>query len=646
MPTPMPKLQLASLFTDHAVLQRRQKIPVWGWSAPGARLTLVLGNENRTTEANQAGAFRVDFNPREAGGTLTLTVTCSVNGTLTVSDLLVGEVWLCSGQSNMDWPCSVSGFGLTELAGGLDQVRLFRVPPVTAGEPQTVVTGSWTAADETHLANFTGVGVAFGRELRTHLDCPIGLIHSAWGGTPAEAWTSLPALAASAPCMPIIDRWRVQALSDITPDSPRGKELMLAWERDTFYQDPGISAAASKWMDPALNEGDWLSMDLPQTLGNAGVDINGAVWFRRSFDLPATLTGRDVVLRLGVIDDFDTTWINGEHVGGIGKENPNAFATARTYQVSARFLRPGRNVIAVRVFDHFGPGGVYQGPLRVSTADGALNLDLEGPWKYRVELALPPRRTMTPLPFSQPANYPAYLFNAMIAPLVPYAMQGAIWYQGESNAGRAEQYRTLLTAMINDWRAHWGREFPFGIVQLNAWQPRLKEPGESSWAELREAQSRVATDLKQVWRAVGIDTGEADDIHPKNKPLIGYRLALLARRHVYGDTKLIADSPSYAGMSIEGAAIRVRLADARGLTALGGNPVPGFTIAGADRKWHHAVATLEGDSVVVHSLEVIAPVAVRYAWADCPTVSLVNAAGLPVDAFRTDDWPMITAGVR
>ena len=642
----MATLRLPALFTDHAVLQRRQPLPLWGWATPGERITATLAGQRHEIDADAQGAFRLTFSPLEAGGPHELVVRGTRSGEVTVRDLLVGEVWICSGQSNMDWQCVQGGFAPDEIAHEVPRMRLFKVPNNTSVQPLTEVKAAWTNAEPGYLASFSAVGFAFGRELLKHVDVPIGLIHTAWGGTLAEAWTSLPALDAEPITKPIVDRWRVQPKGSVSRDSAEGKALQAAWEKEAYHQDPGISAAASAWMAADLDESAWKAMDLPRTWESTGLDIDGAVWFRKAFEVPAAFAGKDLVLKLGAIDDFDTTWVNGVKVGGLGKETPNVHATHRIYPIPAAQVKAGRNVVAVRVFDHFGQGGIYTGPLRVETATGQLVADLAGDWAFRVELELAPKRSVPPSPFSDPQHYPAHLFNAMIAPLVPYAFQGAIWYQGESNAGRAEQYRTLLPTMISDWRAQWNRDFPFLIVQLNAWQNKQTAPGECAWAELRDAQSHVAATLPQTWRCVGIDTGEQQDIHPKNKPLIGWRLALLARRHVYGETDLLADSPVYAAHAVSGKTVKVRFANAQGLTALGGSPFPGFAIAGADRTWHWAVAVQEGDTVSLTSPQVPAPVAVRYGWSDFPEVRLVNAAGLPADCFRTDDWPQVTAGIR
>ncbi len=640
-------LRLPALFSDHAIFQRRRPIPVWGWADPGMHVTVTFNGDVRVAKADAGGAWRTELEPQDAGGPFILTVRHANGEERVIQDVLIGEVWLCSGQSNMEWPCSISGFPAADLAKEVPNLRLFKVPLKTARKPQTDVGAAWTTATPDHLAQISGVGFAVARELLTHLNVPVGLIHTAWGGTYVEAWTSLAALEREPEAEGLVAGQRKRLTDpEVDPDSPKGKALLAEWEASAYHQDPGIAAAAATWMDPALPDGDWPTMRLPCTWESTGMDIDGAVWFRREVELSAADAAQVTDISLGCIDDFDQTWINGTRIGSTGPEVANAYGVARRYGVPAGVLRAGRNVVAIRVFDRFGAGGMYTGPFRFDDAAGKAVSEFGGDWRYRVELELPPKRSIPPSPFGEPQHEPGALFNAMIAPLIPYAVRGVLWYQGESNAGRAEQYRALLPAMITDWRAQWDQPLPVLVVQLNAWQTRSTQPGPSPWAELREAQTRTTHAVEGVWRCVGIDTGDEQDIHPRNKALIGYRLALLARRHVYEDRALMADSPEYASHTIEGEAMRIRLRHARGLYAIGGNPVRGFQIAGADRVWHWAEAVIDNEDVVVRCAAVPAPAAVRYGWSDYPTVNLYNAAGLPCDAFRTDDWPMATTGAR
>jgi sialate O-acetylesterase len=390
-------------------------------------------------------------------------------------------------------------------------------------------------------------------------------------------------------------------------------------------------------------------MKLPQPWEAAGLAIDGAVWFRKAVEVPPSWASRSLTLSLGPVDDFDTTYVDGIEVGHIGKETPGYWSVPRRYTVPGRLVKGGRVVIAVRAFDHYGNGG-FTGAAPEMTlvpADGTgAPIALAGAWEYKVEHALEPSHpdfaTQPRYPSPDNPNSPTVLYGAMIAPLVRCTIRGAIWYQGESNAGSAYQYRTLFPTMIRDWRRAWGEgDFPFDFVQLANFMPRKNEPGESEWAELREAQAMTLA-LPKTGMAVAIDIGEADDIHPRNKKDVGERLARWALADTYGQA-VVKSGPLYDSFAVEGSAIRVRLRHADGLSTYDGAPPKGFAIAGADRRWHWADARVEGTMVVVSSPEVKEPVAVRYAWADNPEATLRSGAGLPASPFRTDDWPGLTA---
>lgn len=625
---------LSQLFSDHMVLQRGLIDPVWGWTTPGTTVSVRVAGKSAKAVSGTDGKWMAKLPPLPVGGPYTLTVAGPQ--TVTLRDVLVGDVWICSGQSNM-------GFGINETdnakaeiaAANFPQLRLFTVPNKATLVPLANPGGPWAVCTpETLGRGFSAVAYFFGRDLQQDLRVPVGLIHTSWGGTPAEAWTSAEALRRSMPdYLPALARLDEQRRSGAT----------VAQQLDAWYakNDPG-SAPGAGWESPAFVDAAWPSMPLPGNWENAGIPelarFDGVVWYRKEIDLPADGVGKPATLHLGTIDDNDTTWINGHRVGAT-----EGYAELRDYSVPAGALTAGRNVIAVRVLDT-GYGGGFSGkPEQMSLAiNGGPSMPLAGPWHYQIGMTL----AKAPLPQQSP-NDPTVLYNGMIAPLIPFGVKGAIWYQGESNAGRAYQYRSLLPTMIGDWRSRWGEgNFPFLIVQLANFNTSPAGPAESDWAELREAQWLTSKAVPNTGLATAIDIGSATTIHPTNKQEVGRRLSLTARAQVYGE-KIPFSGPVYTTMQMQDNAIRVSFAHKDGgLTAKGGEALKGFSIAGADKKFVWADAKIAGDSVVVSSPAVSLPVAVRYDWAINPNGNLYNGAGLPALPFRTDQWPGVTEGKK
>ncbi|HEV2761856.1 MAG TPA: sialate O-acetylesterase, partial [Pyrinomonadaceae bacterium] len=644
-------VRVPSLVGDNMVLQQGRAARVWGWAEPGERVTVRLAGRTATAATDASGRWEVFIGPLRAGGPHTLTIIGS--NTLTFRNVLVGEVWVCSGQSNMEWPLAQAEGGPRDAeAANLPRVRLFTVEKRTSDRPLEDVRGRWVVATPEQAARFSAVGFYFGRALHARLGVPVGLIHTSWGGTPAEAWTSRAALEADPSFRPILERYEAE-LRDL-PRRLREHEVAFArWEGQYVRLDSGNEGEGRGFADPARDADGWRKMRLPQLWEGAGLKVDGAVWFRREVNVPPTLAGRELILSLGAVDDFDTTYFNGVRVGATGAETPYAYQTPRRYRVPAPLVRPGRNVVAVRVFDRMGGGGFAAEPGAMSLAPAdpkaGAGLSLEGEWDYKAESVAPePAVDYAGYPGPRPGpdnpNNPTVLYNAMLAPLTPYAIRGAVWYQGESNAGRAYQYRALFPALIRDWRRAWGQpDFPFYFVQLANWRARKSEPAESDWAELREAQLFTLRSVPRTGMAVAVDIGEAEDIHPRNKRDVGERLARWALAETYKQ-RVVPSGPLYESHAVEGGRVRLRFGHASGLKTSDGASPKGFAVAGADRKFVWAEARVEGDTVVVWSERVPTPAAVRYAWADNPAVNLYNGAGLPASPFRTDDWPGLTAG--
>ena len=641
-PVARADVRLPALVGSHMVLQRDAPARVWGWAAPAEIVRVSVGPTRAEATAAADGRWSVELPPQPAGGPFTMTI--AGRNSITLEDVWLGEVWVASGQSNMEWPLAQSIGGPEAATAGCDGLRLFTVAKATSLQAKDDVTGQWSACDSSSAPTFSAVAFYFGQEVQRALGVKVGLVHSSWGGTPAEAWTSRAALAAEPSLQPMVADFDA-ALHD--PAAQRAFAARLeAWEAANYHQDGSNEGLARGWAGPSVEGSLWRRMDLPQPWEKAGLAIDGAVWFRRTLDIPAAWAGMDLRLSLGALDDFDTTYFGGEEVGRTGKETPGYYSVPRRYTVPGRLVKAGRAVVAVRVFDHYGNGG-FSGSapeMTLGPAAGAPT-SLAGSWEYRVERELAPSApdfaTQPRYPSPDNPNSPTVLYGAMIAPLTPLAIRGAIWYQGESNAGAAFQYRNLFPAMIRDWRRAWGRgDFPFLFVQLANYMPRAPEPGDSAWAELREAQAMTLA-VPGAGMAVAIDIGEAGDIHPKDKKDVGSRLARWALADTYGQA-VVKSGPLYDSFALEGGALRVRFRHSGGLKA-DGAAAKGFAVAGSDRQWHWAEARIDGETVVVSSPVVAQPVAVRYAWADNREATLRNAEGLPAAPFRTDDWPMLTA---
>jgi sialate O-acetylesterase len=639
------EVRLPALVGSHMVLQRESAARVWGWAGSGEAVRVTVGAARGEAVAGADGRWSVDLPPQPAGGPFVMTV--AGRNTVALEDVWFGEVWVASGQSNMEFALAQANGGAEAAAAGCEGLRLFTVAKATSLEEKDDVTGSWAACDASTAPGFSAVAFFFGQEIHRALGVKVGLVHSSWGGTPAEAWTSRRALEAEPSLRPLVADFDL-ALNDADARAAFAGRL-AAWEAANYHQDVANEGLEKGWAKPETDTAGWKTMELPRYWEKAGLAIDGAVWFRRAVEVPAAWAGKDLVLSLGALDDFDTTWFAGEEIGRTGNETPGYWSVPRKYAVPGRLVKPGRTVVAVRVFDHYGNGGFGGAApeLWIAPADSAAaRIPLAGTWRYEVERSLPPAvpdfTTQPRYPSPDNPNSPTVLYGAMIAPLTPLSIRGAIWYQGESNAGAAHQYRTLFPTMIRDWRRAWGRgDFPFLFVQLANYMARAAEPGESSWAELREAQAMTLA-LPKTGMAVAIDVGEADDIHPKDKKDVGARLARWALADTYG-REVEKSGPLYRSSSVEGGAIRVRFDHAAGLTTADGSPPRAFAIAGADRRWRWAEARIDGETVLVSSPQVARPAAVRYAWADDPEATLRNDAGLPASPFRTDDWPMLTA---
>jgi sialate O-acetylesterase len=636
----MKPVKLAALFGDHAVLQREMPVPVWGWTRPLAPVTVRLGPCEARGLAGEDGKFLVRLPPMPAGGPYVLAAAAEGGGTAESTDVMVGEVWLASGQSNMEWTMTQTGApGQREAANAADPLlRMLTVPREARLGRRADLPASWQCCAPPATGEFSAVGYYFARRLRAELGVAVGLINASVGGTFIEAWISRERLVRNA-C--VADRVAAYEAEVNSPAYWAAKKEARPIS-DFFPADPGNAAEHAGWARPPHDETDWKGVVLPQTWQSFGHNHSGVLWFRKTIDLPASWAGRDLSLRIGAVDKQDITYFNGERVGATGAGFKEEFWNVeRDYRVPGRLVAAGKNTVAVRAYSFAYQGGMI-GPassMCLALADQSEPpVPLAGGWLYRVEhdLGLVAAPAVPPGPGN--ANSPYILYDSMIAPLVPAALRGALWYQGESNAARASEYRRLLTDLIRCWRQDFGLgDFPFLVVQLANFMPEEDFQPESAWARLREAQAEVLSE-PATGLAVAIDLGEATDIHPRNKQDVGARLAQWALAGIYG-RPVCPSGPLYRSMTIEGDRIRLRFAHLGGGLAARGGPLRTFVIAGGDRGFVPAAAVIEGDTVVVSSPAVARPLAVRYAWSDNPAgCNLYNAAGLPAPPFRTDRW--------
>ena len=643
--TAFAEVRLPHVFGSHMVLQRRQPVPVWGWADPGEPVMVTLNNQTQKTKAGKDGQWRVTLDPMEAGGPYRMVVQGKKN-TVTFEDVLTGEVWVCSGQSNMEFTLKQAANAKTEIpTANHPNIRQLLVKKDISLSPKADMEGDWQVCTPETAPNFTAVGYFFAKKLRQDLNVPIGLINTSWGGTHSETWTSREAMSSNAELKPVADKLPATYDEVIKSGAERTQKLVQSQQGSL-----PTATEARTWADPDLNTTQWKSMNVLGDWEWKGLPtFDGVVWFRKEVTLPEGVTPNNMMLQFGPIDDRDSTYVNGQLVGSTnGRQLP------RSYSVPDGLLKPGRNVIAVRVRDTGGSGGMMGEPGQFRLSGGKIDLPLAGEWQYRI--ASVSESSYKP----GPNTYGTQLFNAMLNPLIPYAIAGVIWYQGESNAGRAYQYRQSFPLMIQDWRQHWGRDFPFLFVQLASFNSANGDSRHgSTWAELREAQTQTLQ-LPNTGMAVTSDVGERNDIHPKNKLDVGNRLAAEAMRVAYdqpaGD---VSRGPMFEKMVVDGNKATITFKNVGngpsgpGLSRPGlmakdkYGYVKGFEVAGVDQKFYYAQANIQGNTVVVHADSVATPVAVRYGWADDNgDVNLYNQAGFPAVPFRTDSWRGITEGKR
>jgi sialate O-acetylesterase len=631
-----PKLLplVSPIFGDNMVLQRGKPNTIWGWSEPGDKVRVEIAGEAASAVAGTDGRWQVKIQPPAPGGPYTIKI--SGRQTVELHEVLVGDVWLCGGQSNMQVPLRFALNGQEEVkSANHPEIRFFTVKSHVSYGHADVPEGEWNIVSPQTAGGFglSAVAYFFARRVQESIHVPIGLVVDALGGTPAEAWTSAAALHEIKDFdVPLAEIQRLKEAG-----APEYGNYIMHW-----YDQYDIGIKGSTWADPKLDDSDWKAVQIPGGFAELGVpDTPTVAWFRKEITLPDPLPSGRARIFLGSIERMDTTYINGQSVGASAwVENP------RVYFIRDGLLKPGRNLITIRVFKVKPDGGFLAKPdqLRLVLGDGAA-IPLAGEWKGKLSVDARPPHPM-PLGFENWPVMPTVLYEGMLKPVAPLAITGALWYQGEQNSDRGFQYRKLLPVMIADWRKLFGQgDFPFYIVSLPAFQPRSDTPVTDPWTELRESQAITAATVPNTCLAVTIDTGDAANIHPRDKQPVGDRLARCALAKYYGE-KIPYAGPTFTKMERVPSALQLHFTHTDGGLVAKGGKLEQFSIAGEDHKWHWADAHIEGDTVIVSSSEVPNPVAARYAWQSNPPATLYNGAGLPAVPFRTDDWPGVTESHR
>lgn len=625
-------VRMPLLFSDGMVLQRNKAIPVWGWADANEKVTIHFNKQTKTIQADKNGKWMVNLDSEKAGGPFELSITGK--NKIVIKDVLVGEVWICSGQSNMEFQMyKLPDFETQKEQANNPKIRHFGVVQDLSGRPkEDLKEGKWAVCNSKTVGDFTAVGYYFAKKLYAELKIPVGIINTSWGGTCVETWTSREAFEKS-------DDFKEMIAEVPQVDMDAVFEIYKKSLLENIQKIQGFevtTANENQFATLDFKDTDWPEIKVPSLWENQQIgNIDGVVWMRKTIVLSAEQAQKKAVLHLSKVDDEDQTYVNGVQVG-----TNNIWETNRVYKIPAGVLKEGTNVIAVRITDYSGGGGIYgdTADLKIDFNDSAVALN--GLWKFNV--------VQVKISVS-PNSYPSLLYNAMVNPLIPYAFQGVLWYQGEANVTRAKQYKTAFPLMINDWRAKWDQgNFPFYFVQLSTYDEFGGNSTKGSrWAELREAQTETLK-LPNTGMAVTTDIGNAKDIHPTNKNDVGLRLAAIALNNVYGKKRMYS-GPTFKSQEIKGNQIILTFDNTGSGLATSDNTeiIKGFEIAGADKVFHSAKAIIKNNKVIVSSENVQNPVAIHYGWADDDTeINLYNKEKFPASPFRTDDWEMITANEK
>ena len=616
------------IFSDNMVLQRNVLIPVWGWAKANEKVEVWFNNQVKTTKADKNGKWAVKLDAEKAGGPFELSV--KAKNTVLFKNVLVGEVWLCSGQSNMEFTVKQSNNAINEIASANNPyIRHIKIAKVISSEPKAdFASNSWTVCDSSTVGEYSAVGYYFVKNIYNELKIPVGIINSSWGGTNIETWISREGFESCEEYKEMI-----ATMPKVNLDTLSSLKIAMLSKRIELLQGSKLnSSSVGYYRETSFDDSRWPELNEPQLWEEQSLgEFDGTVWLRKAIRLSVEDSKKNAVLELSKIDDEDITYVNGVKVG-----SNTIWDAKRKYTIPAGVLKEGKNTIAIRVVDNGGGGGIYGDPADLKLTLENKVIPLTGNWKFQVEA----------IKFEVDVNgYPSLAYNAMINPIIPYAIQGALWYQGESNAGRAFQYRKAFPLMINDWRQKWNQgDFPFYFVQLATFRTDGNSNEGCSWAELREAQTQTLN-VPHTGMCVTTDlVTDPKDIHPTNKQDVGKRLAAMALNDIYGK-EMIFSGPSYKSMEIKGDQVILSF-NGIGSGLISSDKygyLKGFEIAGNDHVFYLAKAFIKNNTVVLFSEKVENPVAVHFGWiGDASDNNLFNREGFPAVPFRTDDWKTIT----
>ncbi len=615
-----------AIIGDGMVIQREAPARIWGRAEPGESVTVRFRGKTYTATTSEAGDWEVTLDALRHGGPFTLEI--EGENRLRFEDVWVGDVWVASGQSNMELPMErvKEKYADVIVRSKNRQIRHFGVDTnYDFDGPRDDVQGSgWRVANPEDVLQFSAVGYFFAAALHEHLEVPIGIVNASVGGSPLQSWLSEEALENYPAELAEAKRWRNKDLVEQT--EANNAKIYESWDAQANTTDVGVNSPIP-WYEPGFTPKAWKTMMLPGNWDEKGLEpMNGVVWFRRTFDVPASMAGKEGMLYLGTIVDADETYLNGVKVGATTYQYP-----PRRYHVPEGLLKPTGNVLVIRAFSHAGRGQ-FTPDKPFDLVVGGKSINLLGEWQYKVGAVLQERPPTTFIRWK-----PMGLYNAMIAPLTQMQIKGVIWYQGESNTGKPDSYAELMETLVNDWRDKWEEpELPFIWVQLANFMEAEEAPSDSGWARLRD-QQRLALRIPHTGMAVAIDVGEWNDIHPLDKKTVGERLALEARRVAYGDKDLVSAGPLVEKAQRDGPRVRIRFKNVGGglVAKGGGSELRHFAVAGEDGAFVRAKARIVGDEVEVWTDGIEQPAMVRYAWASNPeSANLYNEEGLPASPFE------------